>query len=58
MSAYHTFQIAIKEDNEWMREYVCAQDKVSAVYQFLEDFPMMTLEFILQADEFEVEACE
>ena len=53
----HTFQIAIKEDNKWLREYVCAEDRVQAVYTFIETHPQWTLEFLLQADELEVEAC-
>ncbi len=57
MPAY-TYQIAIKENDKWLREYVCAEDKYQAVYSFLEERPMWSLEFLLQADEFEVERCE
>ena len=58
MPAY-TFQIALKEDDDspWLREYVCAEDKYQAVYQFIEDHPPLTLEYLLLFDEFHVEAC-
>ena len=55
--AAHTFQIAIKNDGQWVREYVCACDKTQAVFEYLEAHPMYTLEWLLQADRFEVEAC-
>lgn len=57
MPAY-TYQIAIKENDKWLREYVCAEDKYQAVYNFLEEHPMWSLEFLLQADELEVEVCD
>jgi len=53
----YTYQLAIKDGERWCREYVCAEDRVTAVYQFLEDNPFMTLESLLQADELEVERC-
>lgn len=53
----HTYQIAICEEGRWLREYVCAEDRVQAVYNFIESNPQWTIEFLLQADEFEVEAC-
>ena len=57
MPAIHTFQIAIRNDGQWVREYVCAPDKTAAVFEYLEQNPMYTLEWLLQADQFEVEAC-
>ncbi len=54
----HTYQIAIKEDGQWLREYVCASDRVGAVQQFLEEHPMLSIEFLYQADALEVERCD
>lgn len=57
MPAY-TYQVAVKEDEAWFRHYVCADSKEHAVFEFLEEFPPLSLEFLLQADEFHVERCD
>lgn len=57
MPAY-TYQVAINEDGKWVRDYVCAENKYQAVTQWLEEHPMMTLEFLLQSDDLQVERCE
>lgn len=54
----YTYQIALKEDDEWFRAYVCAEDKYKAVFQLIEENPPLTLEFLLQSDELEVERCD
>ena len=53
-----TYQIAIRENDKWLREYVCAEDRVGAVMMFCEAYPQYPLEFLLQSDVFEVERCE
>ena len=53
----YTYQLAIKNDGEWRREYVCAEDRLGAVETFLEENPLLTLELLLQSDELEVERC-
>ena len=54
----YTYQVAIRDEGHWLRDYVCADDRIHAVYQFLESHPLMTLEFLLQSDKFEVERCD
>ncbi len=56
MPAY-TYQVALKTDNQWLRAYVCAEDKSGAVDQFIEDNPPLTYDALLRADRFEVECC-
>ena len=59
--AYHTFQIAIKNNGAWTREYVCARDRMDAISVYLEENPSVTLDDIvalaMTAEVFEVEAC-
>jgi len=52
-----TYQIAVKTNGKWCREYVCAEDRVSAVQQFLEENPFLTLDHLLQSEQLEVERC-
>lgn len=57
MPAY-TYQVAIKDEGKWWREYVCAESKTAAVQTFLDEHPPLTIDFIMQAQSVEVERCE
>jgi len=53
-----TYQIAINHEGNWRREYVCAEDRVGACQAFLEENPALTIDYLLDSDELEVEKCE
>jgi hypothetical protein len=47
----------MKYDGLETREYVCAEDRMSAVTQFLEENPYLSIDFLLQSEQIEVERC-
>jgi hypothetical protein len=53
----YTYQIYLKYDGLETREYVCAEDRMSAVNQFLEENPYLSIDFLLQSEQIEVERC-
>ena len=54
----HTYQIAIQNEGKWLREYVCAESRDTAVQVFLDENPPLTLDFLAGSQQFEVERCE
>jgi len=57
-AACYTYQIAIKMDQFWTRDYVCASDRKQAVLRWLEDHPMYSLGWLVdECEQIEVERC-
>mgnify|MGYP000138510560 FL=1 len=48
----------MKVETDWIRSYVCAENKAGAVDAFIRENPPLTMDALVRADQFEVERCE
>ena len=53
-----TYQVALKNNGQWHHDYVCAEDRVGAVNEYLKEHPTMTLDSLISSEGLEVERCE
>ena len=53
----YTYQIAIRDEGHWLRDYVCACDKYQAMLVWLDDHPLYSIGWLAECDEVHCERC-